>query len=63
MATYDELYGLHNESALKNRVAVACIAAAEVIMSEDPTVENHANRLVWASSVFSNPQSEAIRMY
>ena len=63
MATYNEIYSLHNNSELKNKVTVACIVAAEGIMAEEGTVDNHANRLIWASSVFQNPQSEATRMY
>lgn len=63
MATYTELYGLHNDSALKNRVSVACIVAAEVVVNEDPATANHANRLLWAASVLASPQVEATRMY
>ena len=63
MATYTELYGLHNDSALKNRVTVACIVAAEVVMDEAPATANHANRLTWAASVLASPQAEATRMY
>lgn len=63
MATYIELYGLHNDSALKNRVVVACIVAAEVVIDEDPATDNHANRLPWAASVLASPQAEATRMY
>ena len=63
MATYAELYGLHNDSALRNRVMVACIVAAEVVMDEDGGTPNHANRLLWAASVLVNPQAEARRMF
>jgi len=63
MASYAELYGLRNDSALRNRVMVACIIAAEVVMAEVDTTPNHANRLVWAASVFANPVAEASRMF
>lgn len=63
MATYTELYELHNDSALKNRVTVACVVAAEVVMNEDPDTGNHINRLLWAASVLASPQAEATRMY
>ena len=63
MATYTELYGLHNDSALRNRVLVASIVAAEMVMGELDTVPNHANRLIWAASVLANPQAEARRMF
>ncbi len=63
MATYEELYGLRNDSALKNRVTTACIMAAETVMNELVTVDNHANRLLWAIAVFANPSGEANRMF
>ena len=63
MASYSELYDLHNNSDLINKVTIACIVAAETIMGELDTVENHANRMIWASKVFENPRSEAQRMY
>ena len=63
MATYNDIFNLHNHSELINRVTVACIVAAEGIMAELGTVDNHASRLIWASSVFQNPQAEAKRMY
>lgn len=63
MATYAELYGLRNDSALKNKIVVACIVAAEAIRNESDTIPNHANRLIWAAAVFANPIGEADRMY
>ena len=63
MAIYKDLHGLHNDSALRNRVMVACIIAAETVMNEDGGVANHANRLIWAASVLVNPQAEARRMF
>lgn len=63
MAMYKDLYGLHNDSELKNRVVVACVVAAEVVMDEIDTTPNHANRLLWAASVLAGPQAEATRMF
>jgi hypothetical protein len=63
MATYEELYSLRNDSALKNKVTVACIVAAETVMNELVSVDNHANRLLWAKAVFANPKGEADRMF
>jgi hypothetical protein len=63
MATYDELYSLRNNSALKNKVEIATVIAAETIMNEDGGTTNHANRLIWASAVFANPKAEANRMF
>ncbi len=62
MATYEELFGLYN-SALRNRVRVACIIAAEMVMNEDSGTANHINRLIWAKSVFQNSDFEAKRMF
>lgn len=63
MASYPELYGLKNDSALRNRVLTACIIAAEAIMNEVDTTPNHANRLIWSAVVFANPAAEADRMF
>lgn len=63
MAIYKELYNQQYNSELKNRVRIACIIAAETIMGEDGGTNNHANRLIWASSVFTSSKSEANRMY
>jgi len=63
MATYEELYNLRTDSALKNKVTTACIMAAETVMNELITVDNHDNRLLWAKGVFANPSAEANRMF
>ena len=63
MATYEELYALRNDSALRNRVTTACIIAAETVMNELVSVDNHANRLIWAKAVFAGPSGEANRMF
>lgn len=63
MATYTELHSLRNDSALRNRVMVACIVSAEAIMVEDGGTPNNANRRIWAASVFASPIAEANRMY
>ena len=62
MATYTELFNLRANSDLKNKITVACIVAAEAIRNEAPATANHANRLVWASAVFANPEQESSRM-
>ena len=63
MATYTELYNLHNNSAIINRVAVACIVAAESIVNEDDQTPNHASRLIWAAACLKNPRQKAVPMY
>lgn len=63
MATYTELYSLRNDSPLRNRVVVACLVSAEVVMAEVDTTPNHVNRLAWAASVFANSVAEAGRMF
>jgi len=63
MATYTELFSLHNNSALRNRVQTAVLIAAEAVMNEVGTTPNHANRLVWAKGVFASPGREAEQMF
>ena len=62
MATYTELYDLRSNSALRNKIAIACIVAAEAIRTEAGATANHANRLLWAKAVFAAPDIEAARM-
>ena len=63
MATYEELHGLfEGSSALKNKVKVAVIVAAESIRNEDGGTANHANRLLWAAEAFENPGGVAGKM-
>lgn len=63
MATNEEIYGLWNESALKNRVVSQMIISAEAVMKELDTVPNHVNRLIWAKAAFTSPRSEGDRMF
>ena len=63
MATYEELFGLRNNSALKNKVTSAVVIAAETVMNESAATDNHANRAIWAKAVFANPTAEANRMF
>lgn len=62
MATYAELYNLQSNSALKNRIAVACVVAAELIRGEDVATVNHTNRATWARNVFADAGRESTRM-
>jgi len=63
MATYSELFDLRSNSALKNKITVACVIASESIRTEDPGTANHAARLAWAKAVFAAPEAEAERMF
>lgn len=60
--TYAELYDYKNNTALRNRVTVACMVAAEAIRSEDPGTANHANRMTWAKRVFGDPDAAGAQM-
>ena len=62
MATYLELFSLRNNSDLVNRVAVACVIAADEVRTEDPLTEYHTERLSWAAKAMNNPLREAKRM-
>lgn len=62
MATYSEIYDLQNEAALRNRMAVAVVIAADTIRAEPPATANHANRLLWAKAALANPHGEAVRV-
>ena len=60
MATYAELFALSQNGPLKDKVAVACLMAAEIIRTELTSVPNHAARLVWARKALENPDAVAI---
>lgn len=63
MASYSDLYNLITDSSLRNKIRVAVVVAAEAIRNEDVGTANHANRLVWAASVFQDPKGESDRMF
>lgn len=62
MATYAELLGASANDALRQKVRVACVIAAEKVRTEGSGVTNHAARMVWAKAVYANPEAEGIRM-
>jgi len=55
MATYQELYDLRNNDALRNRIAVAAVVSAEGLLSGTPT----ADEASWAYGVVGNPNGAA----
>lgn len=62
MATYDELLLAAENEGLNKRIRVACVIAADAVCNELVSVPNHANRMLWAKSVFQNPTAESQRM-
>lgn len=62
MATYAELLTLSENPDLFAKVRVACWVAADTVRAEADTVPNHANRVIWAKSVFENPDRVATNM-
>jgi hypothetical protein len=62
MATYVELFNLRSDSELRNRIAVACVVAAETIRTEDDQTPNHADRVAWSAAVLLDPVRQAERM-
>jgi hypothetical protein len=62
MATYVELYELAQSTALRERVAIACLVAAESIRADTSPPPNQEQRLAWARRAFENPLAEAGKM-
>lgn len=58
MATYAELIQAQGDSALRTRVMVACIIAAEAIRTAVSLPSNQPARLAWAKKVFENPRTK-----
>ncbi len=52
MADLDQLFDLQTNAALKNKVYSAMMQVADTIRGEATGIANHANRLVWAKSVY-----------
>jgi hypothetical protein len=62
MATYFELLQAAENVNLRNRIRVAVVVAAELVRTEAGATPNHANRLIWAKQVFTDPEPVADRM-
>jgi hypothetical protein len=62
MATYDELLQAAGDTGLINHVRVAVFVSATNIMTEAGTTTNHANRLLWAKTVFDDPAAAGLKM-
>lgn len=52
MATYHELFDLRTDSALRNRIAVACTKKAQSLI-DGPSPS--ADELAWANTVLNDP--------
>jgi hypothetical protein len=59
---YENIYNLHANSNLRNRVTVAIAKASQDILAEADTVANHTERLTWAKTVMHDPAEEAAKM-
>lgn len=62
MATYAELLTASENATLRNKMRVAVVIAAEKVRVENGATANHANRLIWAKSVFAEPDVAARAM-
>lgn len=62
MATFDELLQAESNTLLIQHVREAVIVAATAIMTEDGATANHANRLLWAKTVFNDPSAAGMKM-
>lgn len=59
MATYTEIRHLFSDSALRNRVDVAVVIAANDLLSGTPTSADRA----WAAAVFNRPRLESQKAF
>jgi hypothetical protein len=56
-----ELVGLKESAELKSRITAALIITAYKVLGEDPTTENHGNRVPWAKGVLLDPDGAAAK--
>lgn len=54
MATLIEIKSLFTDPTLGDKVEAACVIVAEEIRAENNATTNHANRLIWAKTVWNN---------
>lgn len=59
MASYSDLYNEYKSDLLLQRVTSAIFVAADTVLNEDIATVNHANRLIWARDVFTDPTNHA----
>jgi len=59
MATYLELHDQYGNGDLLAKISTAVVVVALEINDELVSVDNHANRLVWAKGAFSSPMATA----
>ena len=59
MASYLELWTFAQNTPLLERVSMACIVAAQAIITESEDTPNHANRKAWAAATLRNPTGMA----
>jgi len=59
MATYTELRNLFSDDALRNRLDVAAVVAANTLLGGTPTAADQG----WAAAVFSNPRNEGQKAF
>ena len=59
MATYEELRALADDNALRNRVEVAVIIAANNLLGGTPSIDEQK----WAAAVFNAPISEGLKAF
>lgn len=62
MATYLEIREASEDPTLLVKVMVACLVAADTISGEATSVDLHPERLLWAKSVYNDPNLAARRM-
>ena len=66
MPTYEELFELRNNSALKNRVTVAVMITAQKIIDDVLAITGTTTQPqldLWAANALSNPGSAASQIY
>jgi hypothetical protein len=59
MATLTEIQSLLNDPVLRDKVRAAVVVTSKNVNFESAATENHAERLAWAKSVFSDPNGMA----
>jgi len=59
MATYTEIRDLFSDDAMRNKMDVAVIVAAEALLAGTPTLSDQK----WAAAAFNSPRSESTKAF
>lgn len=62
MATFAELVTASSNATLTEKIRIATLIAADLVLQEAPSVADHQARVRWAQKIFADPESATVKM-